>query len=377
MLKIQFLGETKFVLDNKNISKQISNKGTALVLILMIKKEHRCNRRELYSLLWPKSEEEAARYNLRYNLWLIKKLIPPIGAEKIHFIETDRDYVFLNRAYPFRCDLMEILTTRPEQIKTLDQMEHLEALFQGDLLAGSSFPGCDELNELVIMQQYSLENKQLVLLEKLVKFYYENNMKRQCLAILGKCERLDPYDENNAKIHMKLLLEDGRFSEVTRFYQQFTSMLAQDIGLMPSDELKKLVEGIKLSKVDHLSEPLLQIRVDTIGEIDGYLLSQIVGQMLSQKLVNLEDFLSSAQIGDLAYIQWRAGDCPKNGSSMPRIVEAFCALIDGMIAAGKRLQISINPGCSPDRISKATLHMLAKKHGQSFLFHYNDHDRKF
>lgn len=369
MLKIQFLGEVKFILDGKDISKQVSNKSVALLLILMIKDGHRCNRRELYNLLWPKSEEDAAKYNLRYNLWLLKKLIPSWGKEEIPFLEANRDYIFIHEDYPFQCDLMQILASRPEQIDALDRLEELEELFIGDILAGSCFPGCDELNELVIMQQYALENKQLTLLEKLVQFYYGKNMKTQCLDMLNKCDKLDPYDESNAKIRMQLLLDEGKFNEAMRFYQQFTSMLSQDIGLPPSVELKRLAEDIKLPKTSLMPDQVLRIQVDAIGEIDGYLLSQIVGQLLAQKLINLADFLSPAQIEDLAYIQWRAGDCPKNGSSTSRIVEAFCALIDGLIAAGKSLHVSVNAGGSPDRISRATLQMLSQKYEQTFLFH--------
>lgn len=81
MLEIKLLGELQLSLNGEDLTSSISSKCAALIALLMAHKNHRMSREELLGYLWPESSEDAAKYNLRYNLWQLKKAL---GEEQCH-----------------------------------------------------------------------------------------------------------------------------------------------------------------------------------------------------------------------------------------------------------------------------------------------------
>ena len=91
-----------------NITDKLSSKSQALIAILMTKKRLRCSRKELIGYLWPESSEEAAKYNLRFNLWQLRKTIcvQPSGQP---FLIITRDDCQINEKYSYQCDFRQII----------------------------------------------------------------------------------------------------------------------------------------------------------------------------------------------------------------------------------------------------------------------------
>ena len=95
MLNICLLGKTNFEYKGRNISDQLGTKAVALICLLVTNQNKYLSREKIITYLWPDSNEDAAKYNLRYNLWQIKKCIR-INSDGEQFLHVDKDCCGLN-----------------------------------------------------------------------------------------------------------------------------------------------------------------------------------------------------------------------------------------------------------------------------------------
>ena len=75
MLYITFMGGPRFLLDGADVSDQISSKAAAIIALVLMKETRQMRRSDIISYLWSESSDDAAKYNLRFNLWQIKKAL--------------------------------------------------------------------------------------------------------------------------------------------------------------------------------------------------------------------------------------------------------------------------------------------------------------
>ncbi|HOL16600.1 MAG TPA: hypothetical protein PLZ49_10540, partial [Bacillota bacterium] len=76
MLSINMFGQMSISYNGASIAAKLSKKLMALICLLVLNAHREMSREKITAYLWPDSEEESARYNLRYNLWVLKKVIP-------------------------------------------------------------------------------------------------------------------------------------------------------------------------------------------------------------------------------------------------------------------------------------------------------------
>lgn len=360
MLKIRLLGQVQIQFDGCDITKKISNKGIALLAILMMQKNRRISRQELLGLLWPESAEDAAKYNLRYNLWQIKKLIPA-GSGGEPFLIVTRDFCAVNGGYLYQCDLCQAAEADLCRIEDISQLEILRDLFAGDFLENQHFSGCDVFEEMIIMQRYSLENKKLDLLKKMIAIYFERELEDQCLTALADCEEMDPYDEKNAERRMLLLVNRGNYSEAMRYYQRFYNKLACDIGVEPSESIKKLAGRIRGREVSRA--PVYHLETCCLASVDCYWMAEVLGGLAAVEELHIGDYLSPGQIADLSYIQIAFGEKPET-TSLARVVSSFMTLIEGVCSEEKTVEIRIQNIDDMDSVSKEVLGLLRNRCGE-------------
>lgn len=369
MLKFKFLGELKIECDGKDMSGALSSKAMALLAILTVSKEKQMTRSELINYLWPDSDPSAAKYNLRYNLWQIKKLAEP-DSDGNPFLIITKEQCRINSSFEAESDLGCILAADIKQCDSLPQLEFIYSRFTGDFFENYYFRGCEELEELIIMQRYSLENIKLRLLKKLIQLYYETGEAEKCLSALRDCEDLDPYDENNAKIRIRLLMEQGCYAEGRSYYQRFYKKLARDIGVEPSEELKRLMGESRGLRENGEKEGLLReisVSASGISSAEGYLMADIIRALWEKRFFHrekrrgFEEFLTERQREDLSFIQ------PLLGSAdgyvpMARVADAFIRLISGICGSG--VSLSIHVSGKMDSLSAEVLELLEKKLGE-------------
>ena len=121
MLNISFLGKSKFEYDGKGLEDQLGNKAVALICLLILNDKRYLSREKIVGYLWPDSNIEAAKYNLRYNLWLIKKNICEDANGNL-FLRVDNDCCCINKKYEFECDILDIVNFKPSKEDTVESI---------------------------------------------------------------------------------------------------------------------------------------------------------------------------------------------------------------------------------------------------------------
>jgi DNA-binding SARP family transcriptional activator len=320
MLNISFLGKSKFEYDGKIFSEQLGTKAIALICLLALNEKRYLSRDKMIGYLWPDSNSEAAKYNLRYNLWLIKKNIEQDKNGHL-FLRVDNDCCCINKEYEFECDILHIMKFRPNQDDTIEGILKLKRLFRGDLLEGCYFNKCDELNEIIIFERINFEQRKVKILKRLVELYEENNNYDACLEIINEILEIEPYDEEMVLKILDIYSKCGKQVAAITYYNNFSNVLAGSLGISPSYELRNKYSEIRgtledydnneefnkntASKlaVEENRQGDINIVSDCMKNIEYFWISNVIENILSVVDANLIKQLSRKELLDLGYIQ--------------------------------------------------------------------------
>lgn len=322
MLNICFLGKSKFEYDGEGLGDQLGNKAIALICLLALNEKRYLSREKIIGYLWPDSNAEAAKYNLRYNLWLIKKNIEPDKSGH-QFLRVDNDCCCINKDYQFECDIFDVMKFKPNQEDSIEGMLKLKQLFRGDLLEGCYFNKCDELNELIIFERINFEQRKVKILKRLVELYEIENNYDSCLEIINEILEIEPYDEGMVLKILDIYIKCGKQVAAITYYNNFSNVLAGSLGISPSYDLRNKYKEIRSTLSDcnsdgnmesefnrasketnkKRSKTDIKIVSDCMKNIEYFWIADVIG-----KIVNVIDSacikqLSRKELLDLGYIQ--------------------------------------------------------------------------
>ena len=231
MLQIRLFGKPQVICDGTDITPELGNKGCALLCILFLRGGDYYAREKLAAYLWPDSAVSAAKYNLRYTLWKIKKSTDT-GEGGRSLIKLDREYCCIDRAYDYICDLQTIDEIDPET-RSADELKRACDAFGGELLEGYYFNHCEDLNELILSQRIYYEKRKNRLLMKAAELYEQRDMLPEAVGILERVMEYEPYNEQLALRLMTLYERGGDRSRAIRFFNEFRNRLASNLEIYP------------------------------------------------------------------------------------------------------------------------------------------------
>ncbi len=346
MLSINMLGKVNISYNGVNITDQLSTKLVALICLLVLNSKREMSRDRLAAYLWPDSDEEAARYNMRYNLWKVKKFIPP-HPEGQSFIRTMKDSCRINEKYPFQCDKLCIDGFDSHSPKSVEELLKLKELFKGDFLEGLYLKNCNEFNEIILFERVVCQTKQIEIMKRLIQLYEETEQSEEELQILQEMMAIEPYNENFVYRILNIYKSTGNRAAAINYYRIFESKLRRELNIAPNNELKLLYRTVAedscgrkddYSELRHMEKKKLIIRSRCMRNVDFFWVADVVGGLLdSADTKYLLDF-NPNYILDLSYIQnellpfyekhiskeqWEAGSVPP-----VRIVNAFLKFLN-------------------------------------------------
>jgi DNA-binding SARP family transcriptional activator len=310
-----FLGKSKIEYNDELLEDNLGNKATALLCLLVLKDKGYLSREKLVSYLWPDSYIEAARYNLRYNLWLIKK---NIGTDEKgnSFLRIDNEFCSINKEYEFNCDIFQILKFKPSKNDTIEGILKIKKLFRGDLLEGCFFKKCEELNDLIIYERINFERRKVKILKRLVDLYELEEKYEYSIEIINEILEIEPYDEEMILKLMDIYSLSGKRAAAINYYNNYSNGLAGSLGISPSDGLKNKYNEIKSKRDEHYKNFMQKERIidckqktkliitsDCMKNIDYFWLSDVIGKLLKNIDEGIIKSLNYKEILDLGYIQ--------------------------------------------------------------------------
>lgn len=385
MLNISFLGKITFEFNGDNISEQIGSKAAALVALLMLHKGKDLLREKIITYLWPDSNEDAAKYNLRYNLWQLKKNIRK-DSNNQDFIKINKDYCSINMSYEFDCDVLKVLSFKKDNSDTIESLTKLKGLFNGDFFEGHYFNNCHELNELIIFYRNYFESCKVRILKRLSELLEQNSDYETCIDIISLILKIEPYDETLAAKVIQLHTINQNRGAAIRFYKRFCSRLTYSLGIEPSIELQQQYNELKKS-LSETGKPATNYKVsnnetdcdnkisvitDCIESVKFFWLTDCVEKICNLKSIDIQDFLSPSDIYAISFIvpdleaNIYKETLPINIVPDVRITKAFIHLIQS-ICEDYILTVAIHNFSSMDKMSLDVLQYLYNQDIKNFI----------
>ena len=373
MLSIQLLGKTALRWHGKPLGSQLSRKSIPLLYLLLQSETHFLTRDKLACYLWPDSTTEAARYNLRYNLWQLKKALPQCGSAPL--VIAQKGGCQLSSSYPWQCDLTMI---KEFQISSSSNEEllYLSQLFRGEVMEGWYLKNCGEFNDLILMDRMLCERRQVELLRTLARRYQDEGNFQLCLDTLHKITAVEPDNEEVAQAIMETYVQLGDRVGAIRYYKQFEGVLWNDLNISPNESLRDFYNRLKGGENHRsaLSVPPpsqeMVLAAHGIPEIPGSLLSELIAASLEQLGAELVLDLELPYLQDLRYISSELAVAYQKHTGRPllqeidrvpdiRIINAFHALATHLCDDGTRHLRFVYQG-QADPLSDAALVKAAR-----------------
>ncbi|MDX9888892.1 MAG: BTAD domain-containing putative transcriptional regulator [Anaerovoracaceae bacterium] len=310
MLSINMLGEINITYKGEKIVDSLSNKTVAMICLLVLNRDKDLSKEKIGYYFWPDSSEEAAKYNVRYNLWTIGKLIPKDAAGETLII-SGKDCCSINNKYRFSCDRIILDSYNPKGNSSINDLLRLKGLFKGDFLEGMYLKNCNEFNEMILFERVICQKIQVELLEELASRYEAAEGFEDSLKTLEEMMVIEPYNEAFAYRIMNMYSLIGNRTAAINFYKKFEHFLRNNLGISPDAELQlfysNLIESPTTSVLEGKGKKAdkkqkLEIRALCIPEVDFFCISEIIGQVLEKGNKAYMLKLDRQTIYDLGYI---------------------------------------------------------------------------
>ncbi|MDD3169573.1 MAG: BTAD domain-containing putative transcriptional regulator [Eubacteriales bacterium] len=387
MLTINMLGKGAIFYDKECISDKLSSKLVALVCLLVLNKNRDMSREKIITYLWPDSDDEAAKSNLRFNLWNIRKAIPQ-SCDGEDFIITGKDYCRINEKYPYECDKTMLDGVKVSQLEKVEELLKLKELFKGDFLEGLYLRNCNEFNEMILFERVVCQNKQVEILEKLIGLYEEQEKYEEELQILNEVAAIEPYNEQFAYQAVHIYGKLGNRTAAINYYKNFEIVLRRNLNTSPNDELKLLYKELLESSCslkfeqkhgDKFSKRKIEITVDCMKDVEYFGAASLLDSLMEGAEKRYISELDRAFLNDLSYIysglqpehEKPASDCPVGIGPVPpvRVAFAFLKMMDHL-SRRYELNIRISDLENMDQASRNLIDYLEKRKNHHINIQY-------
>jgi len=365
VLSINMLGRITIKHKNESVENRFSSKAIDLICYLLINSDKKISREKIANYLWPDSDNEASKSNLRYCLWSIKRIILP-DEKGEEFILAEKHLCYINEKYNFFSDILFLNSYENQNDISLEELLSIKKLYGGDFLEGLYINKCPEFNDLVLFERIIYQNKNIELLKKILEKYVSLKQFNNCIEVLKDILLMDPFNEHFAYMLMDNYYRNGNRSSAISFYKDFESSQRRNLNISPNKDLKMLYNlvindsaciGLD-SEILYVQKTSLSIDTYCLKEIPFFWMSDVIGKIVratgnEQKLISL----NSSYISDLASIQSKVLLIGEENiqvlENVPavRVINAFCELLKCVCELHK-LQIIISNYDDMDSLSK-------------------------
>lgn len=257
MFEIALFGEPRFTIDRRPHAFVAPPKALPMLAYLLLHRNTPIARETLACLLWPESDEETARTNLRRHLHYLRKTLP-----EGEWLRIDSKSVQWNADAPYWFDVAEF-----EQQSKIAQMRPLAV----KLYAGDLYRGCEE--EWLYFDRERLRNMQISNLAALAEDAERGLDHVRAASYARELLELEPWREDAVRILMRARMQTGDRGGALAEYERFRVRLDDEMGVEPMQETRALYDAFVRQESQ---TPMAPVRGRTLvgraGELDALLL---------------------------------------------------------------------------------------------------------
>jgi len=301
-LSLGVLGSLQVLLDDTPVTAFESDKVCALLVYLAVE-AHRPHRREsLVGLLWPECPEQVARHNLRQALFNLRQAIGDHAARPPYLL-ISREAIQFNRASDFSLDLDQFnasfRTCEKDRSRDIEdpsvraaRLEEMVKLYRGDFLQGFFLEDSDEFENWMLVQRESLHRRVLDACRDLAAHYELHGDFPAVQRHASRQLELDPWREEAHCQMMRALALEGQRSAALAQYETCRRILAEELGVEPSENTRELVEQIRTGTLERRDESPSSLQTAPIYNLPVSLTS-FLGR--EQELMDLDRLIANPE----------------------------------------------------------------------------------
>ncbi|CAN5608408.1 BTAD domain-containing putative transcriptional regulator [soil metagenome] len=238
-LRIYLLGPLRIERDHEPIHLPRRKVESLLAYLLLHPEKH--PRDQLATLFWGDSSDEQARHSLRTALATVRKLVA------IDLLQTDRDHVQLNPAFPVWVDLHELLSVGDLlDSANSDFLQAQLALWRGELLAGV-------YDDWLTLEREHYRMRLLKLFLQVTQALRARSEYRAAIATAHHILTIDPANEAAHQHLMFCYVAGGDRAAALRQYEQCVRALQDELDAPPMPETTALAQWIKQNNGEEAS----------------------------------------------------------------------------------------------------------------------------
>jgi WD40 repeat protein/DNA-binding SARP family transcriptional activator len=246
LFQLRLLGPVHIEQDGKPVRGFRSRKALAL-LAYLAEEGHPVPRERLVDLFWGDKTEAQGRNNLS---WVLHRL----SARLPGCLQADRHTVqFLGEDAECTCwldlDAFERLAKQGDAASLAAAVE----LYRGDFLEGLYLKGCPEFELWQVRERERWRRRVTGVLNELVGHHSRQGEVEQGLHFARRLLRLEPWREEAHRGVMRLLALSGQRSAALAQYRTCRRVLAQELGVEPSEATELLYEQIQAGDLASLA----------------------------------------------------------------------------------------------------------------------------
>ncbi len=246
-LRMRFLGGMQINLDGRSVIDDLPAKALALVCYLAVTGEAH-TRSALAGLLWSDFSEHRARSNLRDTVAVLRR--SPVAP----YLEITRRTIRFNVDSSYRLDVDAFQNGLEVGYQALPAdssgLEKAVTLYDGEFLAGFQVAKAALFEEWITRRSQQLDLLAAEALQRLVDHHLDVGRYDGGIDYAYRLLNLDPWREEAHRNLMLLLMLKGDHDAALRQYEKCRQILADELGVDPSEKTQALYENIR-RQMDH------------------------------------------------------------------------------------------------------------------------------
>lgn len=225
----------------KDITPNLSKKSIGMIVYLLCMPYRQVSKSTLKDMFWTDSGENAA-YNLRFNLWNIKKNIPEVNGE--NFIQTYGGVCRINPDYPLQKSGLDRVESLQGNITEEDLAPVMKSGNRMVFMEHFYLKDCDDFNDWLALERNNRERRIISVLSRAEQLFEEKKEYNTALEILERMVFLSPYEDDFYIKIMNIQAKQGNYSEAIKAYRRYSDYIRKELGVGPSKDMKEAYESI-------------------------------------------------------------------------------------------------------------------------------------
>jgi DNA-binding SARP family transcriptional activator len=258
-LEINIFGTPEVFYENQKV--KFATRKALAILVYLVVETGMHSREKLQAIFWPESETHLAQSALRNTIVRIKAgfqgLNEPFQIEG-NLLGFNPDCVSVLDLYLVRQAEAEIRLSQFTP-STLFLLQKAVRAMRGPFLEAFSLPDAPAFDDWIMDQRTAWSQNLNLIHDRLSSHQLETHLIHQAIETVNHWLIQDPLNESAYCRLVRLHFLDGNRSEALHAYETCRSLLAQELGIDPSPELKEILAYVQ-STPPPFSNSLTQAR---------------------------------------------------------------------------------------------------------------------